>query len=586
MAATRFSATAEVGALNHAAWQCQYTDPARALEHALRGVALAQELNDQMGLAYALLNKALHELSFCPVEQAEATLLSAHACFDALNDPRGLMLVQTGRGGCLLLRNEIDAAQQVLEEVMRAPESIREPLDAYYALYRLGYIHFHRGEVQEGLRYYYNALGLVQHRKSLPLACQALSDLGSAQMELANYDEARNLLEQAFEISKTVAVSFRHLIIANLASVHLETGNPAAALALIEDHIPGCSTFFRAGERAFLDVVAAQAYAALGRWDEALPLAEAALTESRSIDDLEITNQSLWMRGVIENGMGHQQQALTYLLDAERGFDKVKNVFYILHVYRALADTYRSLDQCDLAYGYLDTFHRAYEAALGSSSKARFFTLQIQHELARAELERDYALQQHSKLEEVNLALLRKIDEVEALQAALHEQAVRDPLTGLYNRRFLDAQLTPMLELAGRNGHTVCVVLIDVDHFKRVNDDFGHAIGDQVLVKLSDLLLEHMRSSDLAVRYGGEEFCLVFPVATAADTDQKLRTLLQQFQAFSLLSSGHALTGQSFSAGIAEFPHHGVTADTLLKVADTMLYRAKSEGRARILLAS
>jgi diguanylate cyclase (GGDEF)-like protein len=585
MAATRFSATAEVGALNHAAWQCQYTDPARALEHALRGVALAHELNDQMGLAYALLNKALHELSFCPVEQAEATLLSAHECFDALNDPRGLMLVQTGRGGCLLLRNEIDAAQQVLEDVMRTPESIREPLDAYFALYRLGYIHFHRGEVQEGLRYYYNALGLVQHRNSLPLACQALSDLGSAQMELANYDEARNLLEQAFEISKSVAVSFRHLIIANLASVHLETGNPAAALALIEDHIPDSSTFFRAGERAFLDVVAAQAYAALGRWDEALPLAEAALTASRSIDDLEIINQSLWMRGVIENGVGRPQQALTFLLDAERGFDKVRNVFYILHVYRELAETYRILDHCDIAYDYLDRFHRAYEAALGSSSKARFFTLQIQHELARAELERDYALQQHSKLEEVNLALLRKIDEVEALQAALHEQAVRDPLTGLYNRRFLDAQLTPMLELAGRNGHTVCVVLIDVDHFKRVNDDFGHAIGDQVLVKLSDLLLEHMRSSDLAVRYGGEEFCLVFPVATAADTDEKLGILLQQFRAFSMLASGHALTGQSFSAGIAEFPRHGVAADTLLKVADTMLYQAKSEGRARILLA-
>jgi len=578
-------AAAEIDALNEIAWASQFTDPARSHALAHRCAALARQAGYASGLAYALLNQAFYEIRFCPTKQSEAALRRAEAHFAALGDRRGILLVHSGRAGVLLKRNEFDAAEILLEQVMQAPEHERQPLDAYFALYRLGYVHFHRGHVQEGLRYYYKALALVQRERATALSCHALSDLGSAQMELANYQEARDLLEQAYEICQTMPICFAHLIAANLANVHLEMGNPTAALQLVENDFPLTDQFFQPGDRAFLLVVAAQTYASLGRWQEAEQLARQGLQRSRADHHLEITNQCLWMLGVIAHGIGQHAAAIDWLLEAEQGFGEIHNVFYVLHVYRALADAYADAGQFERAFHFLQLYQNRYEESLGASAKARFFTLQIQHELTQAEFERDHALQQKIQLETLNAELQRKMEEVEKLQAALRDQAVHDSLTGLYNRRFLAEQIGPILDHAQRGGYPVCVVLIDLDYFKRVNDTHGHGFGDQVLIELADLLRQQIRSSDLAVRYGGEEFCLLFPLASAADTRARTERLLELFHSCAIALCGKSMTGLTFSAGIAEFPLHGTTSDELLQNADAALYRAKNQGRNRVLLA-
>ena len=579
------SSMVEIDSLNDLAWASQYTDPATTLDLATRCIALALRENYRSGLAYALLNKAFYEIRYAPVAQAETTLREAETQFEQLDDRRGKLLVRSGFAGILMNLREYDAAQDLLEKILVAPETDRQPLDAYFALYRLGYLHFYRGEVQEGLRYYYKALALVQRERSLPLSCRALSDLGSAQMELGNYAEARELLEQAYAICESVQVSFFHLIAGNLASVHLEMGDTAAALAIIERDFSVPGTYFQPGEAAFLQVVAAQAYASLARWDEAEALALQGLQQARQHDHVELINQCLWMLGVIACGKKDFQQGIEWLLQAEQGFGDFKGVFYVLHVYDALANAYASLQQFGAAYEYLRRYQRQYEASLGASSKARFFTLQIQHELAQAEFERDYALQQQINLESLNNELRRKMSEIEQLQTALREQAVQDPLTGLYNRRFLNEQIGPLLSQAERADYPLCVVLIDLDNFKNINDTLGHGFGDQVLVTLATLLRHQIRASDLAVRFGGEEFLLAFPVSNAANTQSRVNHLLRQFRESMIVFGGKSLTGLSFSAGIAELFVHGTTIEELLHMADMALYRAKNEGRNQVQVA-
>jgi diguanylate cyclase (GGDEF)-like protein len=300
---------------------------------------------------------------------------------------------------------------------------------------------------------------------------------------------------------------------------------------------------------------------------------------------MEIINQCQWMLGVIACGKGHPEQGIEWLLQAEQGFGEFKSVFYVLHVYNALADAYAKLGRFDEAYRYARRYQEQYETSLGSSSRARFFTLQIQHELAQAEFERDYALQQQIKLEALNSELRHKVEEIETLQTALREQAVRDPLTGLHNRRYLTEQIDSMLGQAERAGYALSMVLIDLDNFKNINDTLGHSFGDQVLVTLAALLRGQIRNSDLAVRYGGEEFCLVFPVSSAEDTRLRMDNLLAQFNDASIVFGDKALTGLTFSAGIAQLFVHGTTAEELLLMADSALYRAKNEGRARVLVS-
>jgi tetratricopeptide (TPR) repeat protein len=275
-ATQRLDELREIRDLNRIAWDSHHTDPAQAIALATRCIARAQLINDPSGLAYALLNKAQHEYYFCPKEQAEQTLFEIEARFTALGDQRGLLLARSGLGGILTRRQEFDAARIMLESVINAPPEYSEPLDAYYALYRLGYLHFNCGDVQAGLRYYYKALALVQRERSLPLTCQTLTDIGSAQMELGNFSEAKALLEHAFVISRSTPVFFLHMILGNLANVHLELGNADAALRLLESNAVENGPFYREGDRAFLLAVKAQAYASLGRWGEAEPLANAA----------------------------------------------------------------------------------------------------------------------------------------------------------------------------------------------------------------------------------------------------------------------------------------------------------------------
>jgi diguanylate cyclase (GGDEF)-like protein len=169
------------------------------------------------------------------------------------------------------------------------------------------------------------------------------------------------------------------------------------------------------------------------------------------------------------------------------------------------------------------------------------------------------------------------------LRKKLHEQATRDPLTGLFNRRYLEDTLPRELHRTLRRSTPLCVVMLDLDHFKQFNDTFGHDAGDLVLRESSRVLRENLRKSDIACRYGGEEFLLVLPDSSLADTSLRLEQIRLQFERMEIRHDGELLAAMTFSAGIAAAPEHGSTPEELLRAADDALYAAKQAGRNQIL---
>ena len=184
-------------------------------------------------------------------------------------------------------------------------------------------------------------------------------------------------------------------------------------------------------------------------------------------------------------------------------------------------------------------------------------------------------------LQDANTRLQSQITEIEHLRDELREQAIRDALTGLFNRRYLDATLPRILERATKDDAPVAVVLFDIDDFKRINDAHGHLAGDVLLEELGSLFARWTRAADLSCRYGGEEFLLVLPHATLEAAAQRAEALRQAFQALRLpeLHDGRPPT---LSAGVAVFPRHGETQDDLVRAADEALYRAKESGKGCI----
>jgi diguanylate cyclase (GGDEF)-like protein len=171
------------------------------------------------------------------------------------------------------------------------------------------------------------------------------------------------------------------------------------------------------------------------------------------------------------------------------------------------------------------------------------------------------------------------------LREKLRYQSIRDPLTGLFNRRYLDESLERELSNAIRKKRSLGVVMLDVDRFKRFNDTFGHDAGDTVLKELGDRLSKFIRHGDLACRYGGEEFTLVLPESSLEDTRRRAEELRISFQQISIKHNGIVLGKVTLSLGVAALPEHGTTAVELLAAADGALFKAKEEGRDRVLIA-
>ena len=187
------------------------------------------------------------------------------------------------------------------------------------------------------------------------------------------------------------------------------------------------------------------------------------------------------------------------------------------------------------------------------------------------------------ELRNKNQILQFQLEAIEKLQAELREQAIRDPLTGLYNRRYLVETQERELAHALREGYKVGFVMIDIDHFKKVNDTFGHEVGDQVLRQLAALIKDQTRLGDIVCRYGGEEILVILLNVTGETAFQ----ITDRWRIAFMNSNLPVECGQAkctISCGISIYPTHGGTANELITLADKAMYQAKAAGRNRVVI--
>lgn len=173
----------------------------------------------------------------------------------------------------------------------------------------------------------------------------------------------------------------------------------------------------------------------------------------------------------------------------------------------------------------------------------------------------------------------------QALRDVLQAESLHDPLTTLFNRRYLDQAMEREFARALRSGTPVSVLMADIDHFKAVNDDFGHDCGDNVLRAVSRHLSSRIRKGDTACRFGGEEFTLLLPDACLEDACERADRLREGIRNLSVICNGRPIERVTISIGVATFPQHGTDPAEVLKAADDALRRAKSDGRDRVCAA-
>lgn len=165
------------------------------------------------------------------------------------------------------------------------------------------------------------------------------------------------------------------------------------------------------------------------------------------------------------------------------------------------------------------------------------------------------------------------------LQQKLRHQSIRDPLTGLYNRRYLDESLSKEIDRAERTQEFISILLLDIDHFKRFNDIYGHSAGDLVLSKVGAYMESQTRKYDIACRFGGEELVIIMPGASIANSVMRAEKIREGIKQLELKHEGQELESITVSIGVSCFPDNGTTVEDLIKAADKVLYQAKESGR-------
>jgi len=589
---------AGVESLIEQAWQQCYLDP-------LAARALGQRVTHfgEPHAAWGFLHVALAEVRLGDAAVALQALEQARRGFEPRQDPMGMRwcdevqaiaLRRSGDfAGSARLHSDIDQQRPGLPPDAPLPLS---PLLPLLPLLRF-VAHNSRaitakllGDTDQALRHFYAASDAAGHSGMVGPRITALSNLGGYHHDLYNLEDARRLSEQALAAAREArAAPALTTAATNLIIIYNAGGEPSQARAMVEflrthedELVPG------ALQRYALPL--ALGHLAMGEVDAALQLLAAGPVTAVGDGDGMVMWAWLKARCLLARGdAAGARRVAEQTLHQRRKRALNDQPYELMELHKVLADACEQTGDTRAALACMREVHARYEQLVGRSARARYIALDVSHQLATAQRERDLAVDSRRSAEDdrhrlagLNTALQAQIAETEMLHTKLREQALNDPLTGLHNRRYLFEVAPGLLDLSRRQSKTLCVVLIDLDHFKLLNDTYGHQAGDLVLQRFAALLRQMLRRSDVVCRHGGEEFVAVMPDLDGDGAQAMLLRLLEAFQSLPPEPGRRRTPSASFSAGIALFPRHGSTLEQLLSRADRALYAAKNHGRARI----
>lgn len=434
----------------------------------------------------------------------------------------------------------------------------------------LGMVHFELGERAEGLDYF-------QQQRSLSRLLNDREMEALAQHDIAVFHFSGNACQELLEAAlKTFDAldsrTYRGIALYNLSEHHFLQNAYEVALTYAEQVLDG-APFTDFDLQVLALGVQARCYSALHAEASAFAAAQRALSLARAHAPHMLVYYYLTL--------GALYQTLAQPAEAAAAFERAlesgsHNTSFTLEAHTLLAACYAEIGDYARAYNQQKRFQNLHDEVYRAEQEQKVRALEVIH-LTRA-------AQHEAELERTRNAELRShIVQLERLNAQIRELSVRDSLTGLYNRRYFSEQLTRHFGFAHEDGRPLGLILLDIDHFKTVNDTLGHAAGDAVLEGVASLLLAQIRDADIVARYGGEEFAVLLPDSSFTDVlgvAERIRQAVEK-HLWSPLKVGNAIT---VSLGAADSTHCEST-DALLRQADVQLYRAKRRGRNRVCAA-
>ena len=571
-----------------------------------------ESLGDLTARAHALRYADVREA----VELATRAIRDAEPAGDVENHVRALRI----RGACLAQLADSGAADRDLDCADALLDHHPDPVERAWVLTARASVHFLRGDFTSAIRAAQQAL--VQQREvgnhigeadTLNTVGCIADGIGDHAKALQNFRECRRIFEAEHDFAGL------GYAVCNIALIHGRLGENAYA---IEQFDRALALTIRAGNRTHESVVHLNlgvAHAAGGHVEQALAHATEGLRLARELGTRKYEVQGLTNLGEIHLGhadgslardalmealslctslgyrsseievrtrlasayrlLGERTEAEAHLIQA-LAMAAAGGSLHLHEIHLGLSDLYREGGDHERALHHYRLFHETRELAWGEQAGQRIRAAVVQAELEQAARDATVLQERNDALERVSQEKSQLLDALAQQAAALERLSLEDALTGVPNRRYLDAQLALEWERCRRFGHALTFALLDVDHFKQVNDTHSHAAGDAVLCAIAAYLRAHTRRIDIIARYGGEEFALVFVETALAEAAASCEQLREGIEALDLSSivAGMRIT---VSLGVAS-ANTATTIVSLVADADAQLYSAKRAGRNRV----
>jgi len=551
----------EVDGLLERAHRIRHDDTRSALALCAVALDISLRIDYQRGIGYSLLRGSLcHFILQDGDDDHLAMLQRAIALLRGLGDQRGeaeaLNLLGNIEAGSLnniaLVYRDLAQPAEALKYLFMGQEVAEASGDARsvaYAMANIGAVLGDLGDRAHAVDYLQRALALAAHTDDRALESSTLTSLGRLLVAMGQVEEAEARLDRALALAhRTGNLEDKSEAMLGQALVRQARGEHERADHLLRECL---ALVRRAGDRA----------------------REAAI--------LLALGDSRWRQGDTATAVKLLDGALALA-------DDLAAHHLAGQIHELLADVHEAESRHPQALAHLRCHLACQRRLSGQDTQRRIRALLARTELERAQRETEAQRQINATLSS-ELALSRAEERrKDDLLAQLNEQsrllqqlAREDGLTAIANRRWLDVQYGRELQRARRYGHALTFVMIDVDHFKRVNDVYSHPVGDEVLRVIARLLRDGVRASDLAARYGGEEFALLLvetPLANALVICEKLRRQIEDYPWHHLHPGLSGVTISLGAAGVTVGPHTG----DLARAADVQLLRAKREGRNRV----
>jgi diguanylate cyclase (GGDEF)-like protein len=436
------------------------------------------------------------------------------------------------------------------------------------------------GDFETGLACANEGCALAQELGDVRIQAVALNALGASFERMGDPWQAERLMNEAAALVRDQATPYEHVVTFNnlcsvaLGAYHLmcDSGNDEACQQALERGLhyaravrPHARELGDPFALALTDGNLGEVLMLLGVLDEAQSFLDAALEQAQSLGYQNLAWRTRCSLAELMLARGEAREAWHIVQALQADAAGQLPAFVALRLHHSAFRAARALGRSDDALAHLECYQRLerQRSVAQLMAQSRFFVTRLEAEQVRA--------QAH-----------RAVDALTARTEELEAHAQRDPLTGLGNRRCLESRMPALMADAEARGRPLTLALIDADHFKSVNDRHGHAVGDQVLQLLAQMLRDNTRGSDLLLRYGGEEFLVVFPdtVADRAfEVCERLRANVETHP-WDELAPGLQV---SLSIGLASAPPY--STDMLIARADAAMYRAKHLGRNRVALA-